>query len=121
MTNNISISGVSVGLGDTNKVNGGSSSLLSAAMGGLSIGGGGSLDFSSIKNSESSSLSGPSVSASISKGASSRPVSSGFAEKHAELQQIAKISNLNSPGVGMSAHEPSKSSSTSQLFESLVA
>ena len=111
MSSNISIGSVSVGLGDARNIPSPS----------INISGGSSLDFSSINKNESGSLSGDSVSVSLSMGASFRPEASGFDEKKSELQQIAKgISSLNSPGVGMSAHEPAKTSSASELFGSLL-
>lgn len=133
MSSNISIGSISVGLGDarnissttafdSNKVDGGNASLLTAAMASINVNSGNSLDFSSINKNETSSLSGPSVSVSLSMGASFRPEASGFDEKKSELQQIAKgISSLNSLGVGMSAHEPAKTTSSSELFGSLLS
>ena len=129
MSSNISIGNINVGLsgGSSNSsissslsnVNGGAS-LLEAAMGSLSSSGG--MDFSSVMKSESDALSGASVLVSLSSmGASSRPDPSSFESKKDEISQISKaISSLNSPGVGMSAHEPTQSTASS-IFANLLA
>lgn len=110
-SNILSINSISVGLGDARDISSAS----------ISVNSGSSIDFSSINKNESGSLSGPSVSVSLSMGASFRPETSGFDDKKSELQQISKgVSSLNSPGVGMSAHEPAKKTSSSELFGSLL-
>lgn len=147
MSDGISIGSVSVGLGDTPNPNSvqsfggrgvdgvsGATNLFAAAMSGTSPVGGISLTSTYGSNFEAKDLLGPDVTVSVGSvnqsmtfsanapSASFRPQASSFDTAKAEINQISENSHMNSPGVGMSFHEPTKTEgNVSSIFASLVA